>query len=184
MEKKTLSQGPTRDSLYLLNGLIETREKLLEMIDQVDDSDLYFHSQELPTPAGYLLHLAQVELWWNRIGLQQSELSAEEKERFHFIEKQEIEAPTGLEKSWFLARLGEVRKMTREHYMTMSDMEFKRASLQVNLNGKDTLCSPEWVLYHLIDHESYHRGQIALLFRMLNGKREKWDHFNTPYLSI
>ncbi|TMW71468.1 DinB family protein [Alteribacter natronophilus] len=184
MEIRELSSGEARDSRYLLDGLIETREKLLEMIDHVDDGDLYYETNGLPSPAGYLLHLAQIELFWNRVGLQQGSLSDGDRERFCFREEQEITCPKGKEKSWFLARLGEVRMLTREHYMKMSDIEFKRPSLEVNLKGEKALCSPEWVLYHLIDHEAYHRGQIALIFRMMNGTREKWDHFNTPYLSM
>ncbi|PYZ97447.1 hypothetical protein CR205_02285 [Alteribacter lacisalsi] len=184
MEIRELSSGEARDSRYLLDGLIETREKLLEMIDEVDDGDLYYQTQGLPAPAGYLLHLAQVELFWNKVVLQQGSVSDEDRQRFHFQEKQEISAPEGKDKSWFLARLGEVRMLTREHYMKMSDIEFKRPALEVKLKGEMVRCSPEWVLYHLIDHEAYHRGQVALIFRMMNGTREKWDHFNTPYLSM
>ncbi|WP_096435754.1 DinB family protein [Alteribacter populi] len=184
MEKRTLDSGPSRDSLYLLDGLIQTREKLLTMIDKVDEEDLYFHVPQVPTVAGYLLHLAQIELWWNKEVLRQQPLSEEDHERFLFQEKQEIVTPPKQEKAWFLSRLGEARMLTREHFMMMSDMEFKRPSLEVVLGDEETYCSPEWVLYHLIDHESYHRGQMALIFTLMNGKREKWDHFTTPYLSL
>ncbi|MCE7794885.1 DinB family protein [Salipaludibacillus sp. CUR1] len=184
MEEHTLAPVSSRESLHLLGGLILTRERLLTLLDELDEQDLHHQVHDFPTLGGYALHLAQIELWWNKMVLTGEGLTAEDRKKFDFKEKQEITAPTGMEKSWVLARLGEARMLTREYYHSLSDFEFRKAILKVKDGDTEKVYSPEWVLYHLNHHESYHLGQMYMLLKWINGRREKWDHFNTPYLSI
>ncbi|WP_280769275.1 DinB family protein [Salipaludibacillus daqingensis] len=184
MIEHTLAPVSSRESTHLLGGLILTRERLLGLLDELDEQDIHHHVHDFPTIAAYALHLAQIELWWNKMVLQGEGLTDDERARFFFQEKQVITAPKHLEKSWFLSRLGEVRMLTREYYLDLSDMEFRRANLTVHGLNKEERYSPEWILYHLNHHESYHLGQMYMLLKWINGQREKWDHFNSPYLSI
>jgi uncharacterized damage-inducible protein DinB len=184
MIEHTLAPGSTRESQHLLGGLILTRERLLELLDELDEQDIHHQVHDFPTIAGYALHLAQIEWWWNKMVLQGQGINEEERERFFFQEKQIITAPKDKEKSWFLSRLGESRMLTREYYLNLSDIEFRRVKLTVHGKEIEERYSPEWVLYHLIHHESYHLGQMYMLLTWINGQREKWDHFNSPYLSI
>ncbi|SDN18718.1 DinB family protein [Alkalicoccus daliensis] len=184
MKEHTLAPVAARESIHLLGGLIQTREKLLELLNDLDEKDIHHKVQDFPTIAGYSLHLAQIEWWWNHMVLREEGISEEDRDRFYFTEKQEITCPEHLEKGYLLARLGEARMKTREYYMDLSDQEFHRPSLTIkDLNEEETY-SAEWVLYHLLNHESYHIGQMYMLRRWINGQREKWEHFNTPYLSL
>lgn len=184
MIEHTLALGASRESQHLLGGLILTRERLLGMLDELDEQDIHHQVHDFPTIAGYTLHLAQIEWWWNKMVLQGIGINDEEREHLFLQEKQVITAPKDLEKSWFLSRLGEARMLTREYYLDLSDIEFRRANLTVHGKQAEERYSPEWVLYHLNHHESYHLGQMYMLLSWINGQREKWDHFNSPYLSI
>ena len=184
MKEITLSTHMKNDAIHLLQGLKETREQLLKIVADLDQQDLYYEYNRFPNIASYLLHIAQIELWWMRVVIQGREINSVEKESFYFHEKQEISAPIGKERSYYLARLADARAITKEIYLNLSDVEFRSASRKVKEGNETKAYSPEWVLYHLIDHESYHRGQIAFLAKIISGKREKWEHFNTPYLSL
>ncbi|CAM3829205.1 DinB family protein [Alkalicoccus chagannorensis] len=184
MKEYTLAPVTSRESLHLLGGLVQTREKLLDFIAGLDEEDIHHPVQEFPTIGGYALHLAQIEWWWNFVVLRDEGISSDVKERFRFSHKQEIPAAGGLEKSYILARLGESRMHTREFFYALSDQEFRRPDLTISGGSSDEFFSPEWVLHHLHYHESYHLGQMNMLRQWMNGQREKWEHFNTPYLSM
>ncbi|WP_147803605.1 DinB family protein [Alkalicoccus halolimnae] len=182
--KYTLAPVSARESMHLLGGVIQTREKLLELIAELDEEDFHHKVHDFPTIAGYALHLAQIEWWWNNMVLRSNGMSKEDRDRFYFQEKQVITCPDHLEKSYLLSRLGEARMQTREFFYALSDQEFRRADLTIVGSDGEEMYSPEWVLYHLLHHESYHLGQMNMLRTWINGQREKWDHFNTPYLSL
>ncbi|MFC4735327.1 DinB family protein [Bacillus daqingensis] len=184
MKEYTLAPVSARESMHLLGGVIQTREKLLELIAELNEEDMHHHVSDFPSIAGYALHLAQIEWWWNQAVLRGTGVTDEDRERFLFKEEQTIHCPDHIEKSFLLARLGEARIQTREYYYALSDQEFRRADKQPAGGKTDEAYSPEWVLWHLLHHESYHIGQMYMLRRWINGQREKWDHFNTPYLSL
>jgi len=64
-----------------------------------------------------------------------------------------------------LHRLQSVRDELLFHFRSMG-MEDWRASR--NLTHYDV--TPEWVIYHLIEHESHHRGQIFEMLSNLKGR--------------
>ncbi|MGJ9382533.1 hypothetical protein CR203_10395 [Salipaludibacillus neizhouensis] len=171
MKVHTLAPVSSRDSTHLLGGLILTRERLLALLDDIDEYDLHHHVHDFPSVGAYILHLAQIEWWWNKMVLRPDGITDLDRERFYFQEKQVIIAPEGMEKSWVLARLGEARMLTREYFMEISDVEFKKSNLIEKDQGMGESYSPEWVLYHLNYHESYHLGQINMLLKWIDGQR-------------
>ncbi|WP_377889613.1 DinB family protein [Alkalihalobacillus sp. R86527] len=184
MLEKTLGNYDVHDSSHGMKALKETREKLLYMVSKIEDQELHYHYSKFPTVAGYLLHIAQIELWWVKNALMGEQVTEDEKERFFFKEEQVISAPEEKDLSWFLARLAEVREMCRKFYNNLSDVDYRKPGPEVEINGEVHAYSPEWVISHLIDHEAYHRGQAAMVLKMVSGQREQWEHFNTPYLSL
>ncbi|QKS71779.1 DinB family protein [Paenalkalicoccus suaedae] len=178
----TLAPVSSRESLHMLGGLIQTRERLIELLTSVSDEDLNHQVQDFPTIGGYGLHLAQIEWWWNKMVLSGEGITEDERAHFHFTGKQEIPSMK-LDKSLILSRLGEARMLTREYFHSLSDVEFRRSSLPIHGDDSGDLYSPSWVIYHLSYHESYHLGQMLLLRKWITGQREKWDHFKSPHLS-
>ncbi|MGA9287505.1 MAG: DinB family protein [Anaerobacillus sp.] len=184
MLEKTLGNYDVHDSSHGLQALKETREKLLSMVSDIELQELHYGYSSFPTVGAYLLHIAQIELWWVKNALMGESVTEEEKNHFFFQEEQIISAPSDKELSWFLARLAEVRDLIRDFYNNLSDVDYRKPGPEVVVNGESIHYSPEWIISHLIDHESYHRGQAAMVLKMVSGQREDWEHFNTPYLSL
>lgn len=61
-----------------------------------------------------------------------------------------------------LHRLKSVRDELLFHFRSMDLKDWRKPRL---LNHYDV--TPEWVIYHLIEHESHHRGQIFLILENL-----------------
>ncbi|MBK9331007.1 MAG: DUF664 domain-containing protein [Ignavibacteria bacterium] len=55
----------------------------------------------------------------------------------------------------------------------MKDSELEENITMKRKNSEDTL-QKQWILYHLIEHEAHHRGQMFMLLRMagMNKKNE------------
>jgi uncharacterized damage-inducible protein DinB len=61
-----------------------------------------------------------------------------------------------------LNRLHKVREVLLSHFRSMTLEDWRKPRV---LEEYDV--TPEWVVYHLIEHESHHRGQIFQLLREL-----------------
>lgn len=59
-------------------------------------------------------------------------------------------------------RLNKVREVFLSHFRSMNIEDWRKPRV---LEEYDV--TPEWVVYHLIEHESHHRGQIFQLLREL-----------------
>jgi metallothiol transferase len=150
-----------------LAALSESRQDLLEMIQGISHEEL--HARIAPSAhsiADYLWHIANVSLWWTKHVLLGEPISAEEKERFGLTEPGVIHAaPKTMTLSDFLSLLEETFALVERVFQAMSDEEFTRADRPLGSEGQ--LVSPEWVLYNLVDHDANHRGQIAMLLRLI-----------------
>lgn len=62
------------------------------------------------------------------------------------------------------SRLEKVREVFLSIFKAMTKEDWREARIL-----EDYDVTPEWVVYHLIEHESHHRGQIFQLLRELSG---------------
>jgi uncharacterized damage-inducible protein DinB len=60
-------------------------------------------------------------------------------------------------------RLDSVREVFLSHFRNMDLVDWRKPRVLEQYN-----VTPEWVVYHLIEHESQHRGQIFQLLSSLN----------------
>jgi metallothiol transferase len=150
-----------------LAALSESREDLIGMIRDTSHEEL--HARIAPSAhsiADYLWHIANVSLWWTKEVLLGQSISAEEKARFGLTRPGVIHfTPTTMQLSHFLQLLEETMALVEQVYRPMPDEEFTRADRPLGSDGQ--LVSPEWVLYNLLDHDANHRGQIAMLLRLI-----------------
>ncbi|MGP1273220.1 MAG: DinB family protein [Phycisphaerales bacterium] len=72
--------------------------------------------------------------------------------------------------------LGEVERMTaeadeawRSYADELTESELGRVARYANLQGQPHECAVADVLTHVVNHASYHRGQIAMLVRQAGG---------------
>jgi uncharacterized damage-inducible protein DinB len=168
MIEKTLGNYDIHDAVHLLQGLKETREQLLSVLSSVSTEQLHEKLNNLPTVGQLLIDLIDYERAW----LKAIQNNQEEKGTFsEFVFKEKDTSDNTFPKSWFLARLAETREQTRNYFYKLSDIEFRRPTFQIRKEKEIHNYSPEWIVYHLIDHESYIRGKISLIVLLTSQKQ-------------
>lgn len=148
-----------------LAALAQSRADLLAILSDLTHEEL--HARITPSAhsvAEYLWHIANVSLWWTKSVVLGEPISEEEKARFGLTRPGEIlKAPAEKRLDEFLDLLAETMALVESVYRHMPDDVFTTADRPL---GEESV-SPEWVLYNLLDHEANHRGQIAMMKRIL-----------------
>jgi uncharacterized damage-inducible protein DinB len=71
---------------------------------------------------------------------------------------------------YFVGKLEEVRNETLAVLTGLSDADLDRAVVpldQEDTSGGSVSYTIDWLLYHLVEHEAHHKGQIAVMLRLL-----------------
>ena len=166
--KKDHELSPQVSQFY--SYMVEVRQYLLKMINDVDDVMLDYTPDErtVETIGTLLLHIAGVEWSWIVADIEGKEIPYEKwKHAYALSEDVNIPQLVGKGVEFYLNRLKEVRNEVYEKLKEFTDDDLNRI---VEIEGKKF--SIEWILYHVIEHEAMHLGQISLLKRLykLNNK--------------
>lgn len=161
-------EGLSREIGFLVAGLQEVRAQTVAVLADLKPGEL---SRRL-TPnfhqvGGLVLHLAETEFWWIDIVFAGREISDEDRQLFHFDDTTETDFAL---KKYGVADC--VRTLNLAHERTIETLS------EVDDGSLDSLypfprkepkfdSSLRWILHHLIDHESNHRGQIAMMKRLM-----------------
>ncbi|HUX49281.1 MAG TPA: DinB family protein [Spirochaetia bacterium] len=156
-------------------ALEDIRQKTLEVIDTIVPAEVdWFPSSNESSIGSVLRHIADVEADWLYVEVLEKPRPADILGLFPESEKDEqrenrgmhIPQVKGFTINQHVARLKFVRSAVLEVYRGMDLDDFRRVR---KLESYDV--TPEWVLYHLIEHEAEHRGQlIAIRDRIRQGK--------------
>ena len=152
----------------LLYSMMEkVRERLLKRIESLSDVDIDYspHGRRIETIGTLLLHIAAVEWSWIFEDIGGKEVDYE-KWRQAFPLRENIDQLTGQVMKFYLDRLSEVREEVHEWIKGIDDDELDRL---IDLGHAEV--SIEWILFHLIEHEAMHIGQISVLSRMYDMTR-------------
>ncbi|AIE86124.1 DinB family protein [Fimbriimonas ginsengisoli] len=107
-----------------------------------------------------LLHIGEVELYWIEEVVLGREMSEADLQLFMSREIEQYKgqwpSPPRRPLSWYLERLDEVRART---LAAVRDFPAPDAEIP----WLEHTVTPRWVLSHVIEHESYHGGQMLLL---------------------
>lgn len=141
----------------------EVRKKLLKTIAKMSDDELDFTPDErnVETIGTLLLHIAAVEWSWIFEDIDGKEMSFEEW-KFAFPLRPEVTLPQlkGQGKKFYINRLNNVRHDVYQRLLKLNDSDVDR------MVGTEEKYSIEWILFHIIEHEITHLGQIILLSRL------------------
>jgi len=108
-----------------------------------------------------LYHIALVEIDWLYYDALQQDLPDDMVALFPYDSRDEnrhLTVVNDVSLADHLARLDKVRARFHEVYATLSLDDFRRPR---SLPEYDA--TPEWIAYHLIEHEAGHRGEIATI---------------------
>ncbi len=139
------------------------RERLLYKLKDVTDEILDFTPDEktVETIGTLLYHIAAVEHDWIFYDIDKQEID-EERWKYAFATRSDdIDQLKGKGLQFYLDALQEVRDKIFNRFKKFSDNDLKRS---IESEGKTFTI--EWILFHLLNHEAVHIGQISLLKRL------------------
>lgn len=145
--------------------LEDVRRTLITELSGVSQSILDTKTDERQTIGSLLYHIALVEADWLYVEVLCSEWDPEISSLFPLESRSQDGSLTQIEGQSVeehFYRLNKVREVFLSHFRTMDLTDWRKPRV---LEHYDV--TPEWVVYHLIEHESHHRGQIFHLLRKL-----------------
>ncbi|MFW9832379.1 MAG: DinB family protein [Candidatus Thorarchaeota archaeon] len=139
-----------------------TRRTLIRRIETLSKETIDFSPQKqiVETIGTLLLHIAAVEWGWIFGDIAGKEMDYE-KWKHGFSLRENIDQIEGKDVEFYLTQLSEVRQEVLDYLKTFDD-----DSLDVVIQSDDDKVSVEWILFHLIEHEAMHIGQISILRRL------------------
>lgn len=149
----------------------EVRKRLIDLIDDLPDVALDYtpNERKVESIGTLLLHIAAVEWLWIFEDVDKKDSDFEEW-KYAFPLSKEVNLPQlkGEKKEFYLNKLEKVRLEIYTRFM-----DFKDEDLDVIITSEGKKYSIEWILFHIIEHESLHNGQISLLKRLFKIESKK-----------
>lgn len=145
--------------------LEDVRLSLIKKITAIDQNLLDTKIDERQTIGSLLYHIALIEADWLYVEVLGTEWDSEIRSLFPLEDRTddgELIHIKGQSLDEHFYRLNKVREVFLSHFKTMTLKDWRKPRV---LEHYDV--TPEWVVYHLIEHESHHRGQIFQMLREL-----------------
>ena len=143
--------------------LQEVRERLLSIIDDLDEEMLDFTPDErnFETIGTLLFHIAAIEWSWVFEDIDGLEMDYN-KFKHAFALRSDVDIPQqkNKKKQFYLNHLKEVREEVFQRLTKFSDEDLDKI-----IESDAEKFSIEWILFHILEHETMHIGQILLLKR-------------------
>jgi len=149
----------------------EIRGKLLRNVNELTIDELDFTPDEkiIETIGTLLLHIAGVEWSWIFMDIDGKEEDFDEmKFAFPLRPNVNIEQMKNKDISYYLNRLETVRTEIYERLKKMTDEDLDRI-----IESEGEKFTIEWILYHILEHEILHFGQIQILKRLYKIAKKK-----------
>ena len=144
--------------------LQEVRERLLNIVGDLNEEVLDFTPDErnFETIGTLLLHIAAIEWSWVFEDIDGLEMDYN-KFKHAFALRSDVDIPQikGKKKQFYLNQLKEVREEVFQRLAKFSDDDLDKV-----VESNSDKFSIEWVLFHILEHETMHIGQILLLKRL------------------
>lgn len=142
----------------------EQRKRLFRMVEELDDGMLDFSPDErkIETIGTLLLHIAAVEWSWIFEDIEGRTMDFQRwKHAFALRPTVDIPQLKGKTKDFYLDRLVKVREEVYQRLSKLNDH-----NLDQMVGSDQNKFSIEWILFHILEHEALHIGQINLLLRL------------------
>lgn len=158
---------PPRVGSYLAQ-MEDVRRQLKKSVEGLTPEQLSWHPNDKVESVGtLLLHIAAVELSWIGEDIMRRPMSDDWKIAFPI--RFGIPQVKGRPLEYYLSTLDDVRNRTKADLATLVDSDLERiiTPLDPGDPSSNMQFSLEWILYHVIDHEAHHKGQVAVMKRLL-----------------
>jgi uncharacterized damage-inducible protein DinB len=167
----------------LIYELEDIRKVLLKGVEHLTKEQLFTPPVPGEFPIGaFLMHMAEVDLGWLATLSEGSvDISDDVKKRSYYNSWYDAwgddqgEPPTeALEIQTYLDTIAETRKMLIDYINTMTDEDLEKVITRKHGENESSF-TKKWIIYHLIEHEAHHRGQMFMLIRMAGWNKDKDD---------
>ncbi len=148
--------------------LEDAHRVMLEGVNHLSKEQLFQSPVDGEASIGsYLMHFAECDISWLET-LAGIELPEELKKRAYFdcwYDSQKPAPPAEpLEINEYLETMAETRKIFLDYVSNMKDAELEEEVVVSRKSGERRF-KKKWIIYHILEHEAHHRGQMFLLIR-------------------
>jgi uncharacterized damage-inducible protein DinB len=160
--------GVSRGIGFCLAGLEEVRAQTIKLLEDMTVPELAVRVTPDSHQIGALaLHLGECEFWWIEVGLAKKEITDEDRKFAHLHDSTETDfASKNYSAADCVKVLGRIHRRAIETLSNYSDRDldvvFTNDAHPAGFNG-----NLRWILHRLTDHEANHKGQIAMMKRMI-----------------
>lgn len=138
-------------------------------VDGLTSAQLDWHPNDKCESIGtLLLHNAAAERSWIGEDILRNPMS-EEEWKYAFPIRLNIPQISGMSLEYYLTIMNRTREESKAALRELTDDDLSREIVPLDAGeGNDSKkFTIEWILYHLVEHEAHHKGQIALMKRLL-----------------
>ncbi len=114
------------------------------------------------------LHLCECDYYWIQSVVRERELSDEEMKFAHMFDAMENDVDRGFDADYLIGKLDAISEMAREQLMKMDDGMLDRYFIS-RYGMRNQEFSLREILQRRTDHEANHRGQMAMIKRLIRG---------------
>ncbi len=160
--------GLSRDIGLMVASLEEVRAQTIANIADLSEDELAARfAAGAHQIGGLVLHLAECEFWWMHWAFAGKEITDDDQRLSHLHDTTETDfALKGYDAERCIERLNIIHQRTIEILSGISDDELDRV-ITFDQHPAGVRGSLRWILHRLIDHEANHKGQIAMMKRLI-----------------
>jgi uncharacterized damage-inducible protein DinB len=154
---------------YYLSAMEEVRGQLRTAVKNID-------VEALGRPAflgahsigALVMHIGEAEWWWMQCHVAGHQMTDEDRRAPYWdvLVAPDAFGKKGYTAEFCLQQADNIRNQTRELLFGFGNKDLERI-ITASPSGKKHEYSLRWILHHLIDHESQHKGQILMLKRIM-----------------
>ena len=150
-------------SAFLFSMMDRTRSRLLRVVEGLTDEVIDYSPdlERIETIGTLLLHIAAVEWSWIFEDIDGEEMDYEKWKHAFALREENLPQLTKQGLQFYIDRLIEVRS---EVFVRLRNLDDSNLHTLVEVGNAEV--SIEWILFHLLEHEAMHIGQISILKRL------------------
>lgn len=152
---------------YYMAGFEYARSKTLELIKDLTPKEIAQKiSTDIYSIGAITLHLCECEYYWFQSVVRERELSEEEQKFAHMFDAMENDIDRGFDAEYLLGKLNAISELSYKHLKTLGDEDLDKFFIS-RYGDRDTEFSLREILQRMTDHEANHRGQMAMIKRVI-----------------
>jgi uncharacterized damage-inducible protein DinB len=167
-----MPRGDLEPQVGLLMAMLDdVRRTTLKGCEGMSADDLHRLPEKGEYPLGaYLMHLGEAEIFWLEVMTGDQVPDEVKRDVFYccwFDPSQEPQPPAKpMPLEEYVSRLAVVRGLVKTAVRKLEDAALD-APRTIDSGDVTHTVTPRWILYHLIEHEAHHRGQMMLWKRWM-----------------